>query len=375
MSMDNTVNWAEIRALFPMLQRYTYLNAAESGPLSIPVCEAGKGYYEESLQQADMNWDAWVQRMEAAREAVALYLNADKDEIAFTLSASHGMNLIADMLKGKGSVLTMEEEFPSSTLPWLHRNIPLRFVSAQDMTYPIESIAAEVREDTRIIVSSHVQYKTGFRQDINGLGALCKERDLIFVLNATQSMGVAPIDVKKAHVDFLVFNSLKWVLAGYGIGILYINRKWLARNEAPVAGWLSVTDPFAMNNLAQDLRMDASAWELGCPHVPNIFALGAAMDLLNSIGPERILTRILVLNRHLEQRMEELRVEIISPRRPEHRSGITMIKVKEPQQMVDQLRTRGVVVSRRGEAVRVSVHFFNNEADIDVFASALRELL
>jgi selenocysteine lyase/cysteine desulfurase len=374
------MDWDKIRDLFPATKKFVYLNAAEASPVSILSAREAKTFYDEILTRGDLPWNEWLEKREKIRKKVVELINADKSEIAFTLNTSHGMNLIAGMLKRFGKeVVTMDDEFPSTTLPWLNLGYELRFVKPEDAVYSIDEIEKNITSNTKILVTSHVQYKTGFKQDLVELGKLCKDRGLIFVVNATQSAGAMPIDVRKANIDFLVFSGLKWMMAGYGIGVFYMDKEWFEKVDYPVAGWQSVRDPFLVDNRKLDLRKEASAFELGCPHFSNIFALGGALDLLNEIGKENVERRIYELGDYLVKKLEELDSElsqqIVSPLDRKYRSGITVIGLKNAETIVQELHKKNIVVSARGRGLRVSVHVYNNEEDVDKLMSELGKLV
>jgi selenocysteine lyase/cysteine desulfurase len=374
---EHHADWKKIRALFPAAEEFVYLNAAEGSPISIPAAEEGKRFYDEMVAHGDTVWEEWLKRKEVVREKVARFIGADKEEVAFTLNTSHGMNLTAHILqgKGKGDVLTMEDEFPSTTLPWLNLNYKVRFVKPKSSVYTLPNIEKEIGSGTKILLTSYVQYASGFKQNLENCGKLCKDHGLHFVVNATQAMGAMPVNVKQAGIDFMVFSSLKWPMAGYGIGVLYINQKMLRGIKFPVVGWQSLENPDLMDNKQLDIREEASAIESGCPHFPNIFALGGALDLLNSLGQQPIQKRIYQLNSYLVDKLKDLGIEIVSPLVKKHRSGITVIKVRQAEALVKELWKRKVIVSARGEGIRISLHIYNNQQDILRFIEELRDLL
>lgn len=369
------IDWKKIRDEFPVCKKYIYLNPAGGSPVSKSAAKEGKRFYDEMLEFGDTYWETWLERTENVRRNLADFINADREEIGFTTNTSHGMNLVAQMLKDKGTVLTMRDEFPSSTFPWLNQKTKIKFVEPTKNGYPIESIKKSLTPDIKILVSSYVQYCTGFRQDLEALGKLCKKNNLIFVVNATQALGIFPVDVKKCHIDFLMFTGLKWATAGYGIGGLYVNKKWLSHNNFPFAGWRSVKEPGKMDNLGLDLKNEASVIESGCPHFPNIFALGGALNLFNRIGKENVMNRVLFLNRLLEEKLTELGVEVICQKENKHRSGILIAKIPNPKFIVDELMKKNIIVSARGEGVRISASFFNNEEDVFTTIEELKNIL
>ena len=367
------MDWSQIRALFPAAERYTYLNTAAAPPISLLAAREGKRYYDEMAEHADVAWDRWLSQVEEVREKLAKFLHAEPRSIAFTYSTSHGMNLIAGILQHCGDVLCPADEFPSCTLPWLQQRYRVHFVRSRDCgVIDLEDVQRSITAKTRILVASYVQFATGFRQDLVSMGRLCRERKLIFVVDATQGMGVFPIDVVASNIDFLVFSGYKWAQAGYGVGGLYIAPRFLNTNSLPVAGWWSVRDPEAVINDRLDLKETAAALEVGCPHFAGIFALGGALALFENIGAVQIEQRIHQLTDYLHQRLDKEGLKIASPRIRDQRSGITIIEMRNAPEVVKSLAEKKIIVSARGKGLRVSVHVFNNFDDIDHLVAALR---
>ncbi|MFO7655816.1 MAG: aminotransferase class V-fold PLP-dependent enzyme [Bacteroidales bacterium] len=367
------INWEEIRDLFPVCRKFVYLNAAGGSPVSYPAAAEGKRFYDEMLNEGDTYWDRWLERTEEVRRTVAGCINADPSEIGFTTNTSTAMNYVAHMLHNLGEVLTMEDEFPSTTYPWLNRGKKLHFVKSLNTGYPVNQIRQFINNDIKILLSSHVQYRTGYRQNLENLGELCVSENMVNVVNATQSMGIFNIDVKKHHIDFLVFTGLKWATAGYGIAGIYISSKYLEKTKLPLAGWRSVKEPEQMNNADLVVRKETSAIESGCPHFPNIFALGGALRMFNRIGKQEVENRVLYLNRYLEARLTATGMPVIKPIAEENRSGILIVKTNYAREIVDSLARKNIIISARGEGLRISVNIFNNENDIDRLAEELKE--
>ncbi|MFB3133411.1 MAG: aminotransferase class V-fold PLP-dependent enzyme [Rhodothermales bacterium] len=366
------VDWQAIRALFPAVERYTYLNTASGGVLSAYAADAAKRYYDEAHTQADVLWDEWLDRAEHVRAQTARFLNADPDEIAFLPNSSLGLNLAAHLFDGEGDVLTTEDEFPSGTLPWLQRGHAVRFLPTDDEGgVSTEAIAEAVETQTRRLVTSSVQYQTGFRHDLAALGCLCRARDLTFIVDATQGVGAFPLDVRRQQIDVLVFSGYKWATAGYGIAVLYIRKDLLASRALPMVGWRSARTPYALVNDRLDLAAHTTTLELGHPLFPGIFALGGALRLFEEIGSDQITARVHALTAYLHRRLAEHHLTILSTQDPAHRSGITMLGVEDPQQVVDELKAQNIFVAARGRGIRVSLHFYNNHDDVDCFVNAL----
>src|SRR5712692_7014984 len=371
--MNDSINWDGIRKQFPVTERLAYLNSAAAGPVSRASQEAAAGYYERMMSDGDVHWNRWLADRETIRRKLAAFINAEPEEIAFTTNTSSGMNVIVDALEDRGEVISSELEFPVTTLPWMHRRIPVHLLPAVDGEARIEDIAGAMTDKTGIIALSHVQFSNGFRIDPQEAGEIKGEHAL--VINASQSAGVFEIDVKRMQIDALCATGHKWMLAGYGSGFVYLSRELLDQSLPRSIGWLSVEEPFEMRNDEFRPRHDAAARvELGCPHLAGIFSLGASVDLINEIGIENIQVRALELNHFLTSRLKENGWKILSPLQNESaRSAETLIAVEKPNEVVRHLLRRGVVVTEKPQGVRVATHVFNNEDDIERLVTALIE--
>jgi cysteine desulfurase / selenocysteine lyase len=371
--MNDSINWEEIRKQFPVTERVAYLNSAAAGPVSRAAYEAAAGYYQKMMNDGDVHWNRWLAEREAIRKRIAQFINAEPDEVAFTTNTSSGMNVVVDALEGLGEVISCDLEFPVTTLPWMHRRIPVHLLKSVDGELLIDDVRGAMSDQTGIIALSHVQFSNGFRIAPEELGKI--KGDHALVINASQSAGVFEIDVKRMHIDALCATGHKWMLAGYGSGFVYLSRAVLERSRGHNVGWLSVEDPFAMRNDELRLRHDAAARaELGCPHFAGIFALGASVNLISEIGITSIQVRAHELNRLLTTRLAENGWKIISPLPNESaRSAETLVEVEKPSAVARHLLRRGVIVTEKAQGIRVATHFFNNEDDIERLIIALNE--
>jgi selenocysteine lyase/cysteine desulfurase len=365
------INWEDIRAQFPVTAKVAYLNTAAAGPLAQRTAAAATRYYQQMMNDADEHWDEWLASREAVRRRIAAFINAEPDEIALTTNTSSGMNVIVDALEGRGEVISCELEFPVSTIPWLHRHIPVQLVKAVDREVRIEDLRQAMNDRTGILSLSHVQFSNGFRFDLETLGN--NKGDHALVINASQAAGVFEIDVRRMKIDALSATGHKWLLSGYGSGFVYLSRELQERSRPRAIGWLSVEDPYAMQNNEIHLRPDAAArTELGCPHFAGMFALGASIELLMEIGIKNIQERALTLNRILTDRLTNAGWKVLSPVREEsHRSAQTLVEVENPAEVVSKLAAQGVSVTEKPSGIRVATDFFNNEEDIERLIEAL----
>lgn len=368
------INWDDIRKQFPVFERSVYLNTAAAGPLARSTMEAASKYYQQMTADGDVHWDHWLEQREVVRQKVARFINAEPNEIGLTTNTSSGMNLIVDALEGKGEVISCDLEFPVSTIPWMHRRIPVHRIKSVEGVVFLEDIKHAMSNKTGVLSFSHVQFSNGFRIDLEQLGR--EKGNHAFVVNASQSAGVFEIDVKRMKIDALCATGHKWMLSGYGSGFVYLSSALLEQSRQRTIGWLSVEEPYADRNAEVRLRKDASARaELGCPHFAGIFALGASVDLLSQIGIRNIEQRALSLNRTLTTQLQEAGWKVLSPLNSEsYRSAETLVGADNPAKVVAQLASQGIIVTEKPEGIRVSTDFFNNEEEIDRLLRTIHEI-
>jgi selenocysteine lyase/cysteine desulfurase len=360
--------WDDVRSDFPGLAGKFYLNAAATSLTPRPVREAVTAFHRELEEGGDGNWEAWLERREAVRRRVARLIGAAPEEIAFVPNTSTGINLIADLLEGDGPVLSDELEFPTVTLPWIHRGVLVRFVPAVEGVLRTESFTEGEAPRAATIAVSHVQFSNGCRQDLDAFGRIKGSRRL--VVCGSQSVGAFPVDVRRSRIDALATAGHKWLCAGFGAGFCYIAKDLLEQRPPRAIGWLSAEDPFAFDNRHCRVLPSNARTEVGCPPFGQIFALGAAVEYLSGIGVDTIAERVLALNMYLTSRLGQESLEVLSPG-GEHRSGETLVRLPDPPRVRAFLLERGIHVTQKPEGIRISTHFYNNEADVDACVEAL----
>ena len=356
-------DWNALRAHFPALEDRAYLNTAGGGPMGREATDAVRAYYEEFYREGDTRFSACLEHVEKTRAQLARVLNASPRDLAFLGNASQGLNLVADMLEG--NVVAFADDFPSVTMPWLQRGRSVRFLDSP------EAMDDALTTETDILAVSFVQYKTGHRLDLKRTSELCRSRNIRLVVDATQGFGVFPIDLERTPVDALVFSGYKWANAGYGIAPLYVSRSLLEGHGLPAAGWRSAKEPYDLEATRLDLTTEARGLELGHPPFAGVFALGGALDLIESIGLEAIESRVQDLVDALIRELDARGIAIESPRERDRRSGITMVHVSDPIVSAAALADENILVSARGDSLRVSLHYYNSENDIERFVEAL----
>lgn len=368
------------RSFFPIVDRGIYLDHAATAPLSTRVVEALERYAQEASRQAGFGRAAQEREIGRARERVAALLGASPAEVAFVRNTTQGLGLVAAGLDWQPGdrVVTCDLEYPSNVLPWKNlarRGVEMEILPTDGCRLAPEAVDAALRHPAvRLLALSSVEFASGFRQDLVRLGALCRERGVLFCVDAIQSLGCLPLDVRACGIDFLASGGTKWLLSAAGCGVFYAAGTVRSRLAPWVVGPRSVTDSDDDPRYPLRLREDAQRFEESKPNVPGAYALGAAVNLLLELGVTNVAAHVLALTDRLLAGLDALGARISSPREPEARSGIVSFALGDepPEQTAARLRERSILVSVRRGGVRVSPHFYNTPEEIDALLAALR---
>jgi len=357
------------RREFPVTKNYIYLDHAGVAPLSLRVKSAIERFLAESTEGGAFQYPAWAPRIVETRRACARLINAEPDEIAFVKSTSHGISIVALGLAWKpgDNVIIYEKDFPSNVYPWISlksRGVNVKVIPPRDNRISIKDIERLIDSRTRVLAISSVQFMNGFRLDLKKVGALCKQKDILFCVDAIQSLGLIPMDVREYQIDFLSADAHKWLLGPEGIGIFYCRKELAARINPPLIGWRSVQNEFDFDHQDFLLKNTALRFEEGSMNLLGIFGLGAAIELLLEVGIEKIEERVLALGDVIIKEAEQRGYAVLTPQAREERGGnITITGKFDAAKARDGLLKKGIMVNVRG-GLRISPHFYNTGEEI-----------
>jgi selenocysteine lyase/cysteine desulfurase len=367
------------RAEFPVLERQLYLNHAGVAPTSLRVAAAVREWMEDVVQHGVKHERGWEARAERVRQQAASMVGAEPDEIAFVRNTSHGLGLVAEGLDwrpGDEVAVAAQIEYPSNVYPWLHlkdRGVEVREIATPHGGVTPEAVAAALTPRTRLVAVSSVQYASGYRTDLDAVGAVCERAGVLLCVDGIQSVGCLPVDVKRSRIHFLSADSHKWMLGISGIGFLYVAKGVLPRLRPVLVGWRSTTDAWNFHRSHFELRADARKLEEGSHAYTGIYALGAALELLLEVGPAAIQARVSELLAALDKELRALGCE--TGPAPEHRAGILTFLPRsgEPKALADWLSARDVSLSLRRGRVRLSPHFYTQPEELERLLRLVRE--
>ncbi len=366
-----------IRHRFGIFERLVYINSCSQGALSDSVRRAYADYLGD-WDERGSPWEYWVEQTERARTAFAGLVNAAPDEVAVTTSLSEAVSSIATGLRyaGKRSTLVLSDyEFPTVGQIWhAQESRGARVVHvrpAEDGTIPIEGFERAIDDETLLVSITHVSYRTGTMLDVERITRLAHDRGALVLLDAYQTAGAVPLDVKALDVDLLAAGTLKYLLGSAGLAFLYCRRELVERFWPTATGWFADRDIFEMDHRDYSPATTAARFQSGTPPVPAIYAGVAGIALMQEIGIAETREHVQELNSRLIAGLDELRVKLVTPRRPKRRGALICVASYDAEALVAALRREGIVTSSRDSNLRISAHCYNAEEDVDTLLDAL----
>ena len=330
-----------------------------------------------------MDWDSWMSEIEKCRSAFAGLIGAEPHEVAITTSVSAATAAVAsciDFSARRKKVVASGAEFPTVGHVWrAHERLgaEVDWVSVRDEQMFSADYAEHIDEKTAIVSATHAWYQNGSLQDTQEITRVAHENGALVYVDAYQTAGVVPIDVKKTNIDFLAAGALKYLLGIPGIAFLYV-RQEVAENLHPtVTGWFGRRDPFAFDEKLLDWAPSARRFDTGTPPIINAYVARVGIETIRELGTKAIREWTLQLSGRIVERAREHGLEIHGPEDPQRRTPSTAVRCggRSSHDVETQLKQRGVLASARGPVIRLAPHFYNTLDEIDSAVDTLADIL
>lgn len=364
---------------FPLEPSLCYLNHAAVAPWPTRTAEAVKRFGHENNHWGATHYRDWLKIEKLLREQCRHLLNADcTDDIALVKNTSEGLSMVAYGLPWQAgdNLIISDEEFPSNRIVWESlrtKGVSVREVSLKGSN-PEADIIAAVDQHTRLISLSSVQYASGFRLHLEPIGQFCQRNNILFCVDAIQSLGALPFDVQTVQADFVIADGHKWLLGPEGLALFYSSpqgRAQLALNEY---GWHMVEAAGDYTNRSWAVAQSARRFECGSPNMLAIHALSASMSLLLEFGIDQVHARLEANVRYLiEKLLAHGQLELLSTTQTSRLAGIVTFKhpAIDSERLHQQLMDQHIICAHRGGGIRFSPHFYTPKEVLDRAVQAI----
>ena len=371
---------ADYRRLFQSPPGVVYLDHAATGVLSEPARAAATDFLNgragHVADRLPNNFPADLDRIDRARARAGRLVGAPAERVAIVPNTSYALNIGAQGLDWRPGdrVVVPACEFPSNLLPWQdlgRKGVEVDLVPHRDGAFSVADVAALVRPETRVVAVSAVQFLSGFRADLDALGDLCRQRGVLFVVDAIQAVGALALDVSTFQPDLLAAGGHKWVQSMQGAGFAVVSDRMLDQT-APLRGWLNGPvdwDDFEATGL--DLHPDATRYHVGTMPTATLYALDAALGLILDVGIDTIERAVLGHAAALADGLQRLGYRRMAA---DVASGIVTVEADDPDALHAALMEAGVVVSSRSRRVRFSAHASTPPEAVDAALAAVADV-
>jgi len=353
-----------------------YLNHAAVAPLSFRVRDAVDRYQTRRALKGIEPYPWILRTVQETRERLATLLHARADQVAFTLNTTDGLNIVAQGIEWEPGdhVLLNDLEFPANVYPFVNlrsKGVTVDRIAATDHKITPEQIARQITERTKLVSISHVQFGTGAKADLTAIGKLCRDRDILFVVDAIQSLPYSEIDVERDAIDFLACGGQKWMMSDTGIAFIYASDRALERIHPGYLGWSSIENPFDFTIRPDELRTGAARFENGTLNFAGLTALHASLAFFFECGLKEIERAVLDLANDLIDRLERHGISVITPKHEREHAGIVSFEFPNAEAVFERLHKENIVISLRQGRLRASPHFYNTEEEIKKLIAGL----
>src|SRR5213596_1806992 len=335
---------ARYRSEFPIFRHAVYLNTCSLGALGDRTRRRIAEFFDLWQARGASAWyDVWWAALSELRARYARVVGASPEEIALAPSVSVALSAVAEALDytKRPKVVVTSLDFPTVAYQWLakaRRGIEVVVVESPDgVTVPVDAIARAVDDRTALVATSHVYFTSGAIQDIRAVADLAHARGALCLIDAYQSVGQVPVDVRTAGVDFLTAGGLKWLLGGTGIVFLYVRAELAGRLQPTTAGWFGHRQQFAFDPHALEFHDDARRFELGTPALAAIYAQLGGLEYIEEIGVPAIRQVTAALTEDLIARARAAGFAPKVAAEAAARSAIVMLPMSDPAAAVRHL--------------------------------------
>ena len=360
-----------VRRDFPAVRDGLYLNSAYIAPIPLAVAEAARAFADRKASRP-IPLDEMLKKTDEVRGQFARLVGAEPDEIGFLFATSEGENIVASALdlKAGDNIVVDELHYNTSFVLYRHleetRRIALRIVKHRDGGVSSDDFSPVIDDRTRLVSVAWVSHQNGFRHDMRALADVAHARGALFYTDAVQALGMFPVNVRAAGVDFMTSGTYKWLLGGFGVAPFFVRRELLDRIRVDRLGALHVEKE--LGDHRYEIYRTAKKFEYATLPFAEVYQLGAALAYLERVGVDRIERHTVALAGELRDGLVALGFRLLTP--ADNRSSIVSVHLDRNQARAREvLDKNGVQVSFRekGSQVRVSPALFNTRDEIRRF--------
>ena len=377
------INQSLIEREFPQDEELIYLNHAAVSPWPNRTSEAIRHFADENRFTGAENYKKWSAKEITLREQLRSMINAPSvNDIALLKNTSEALSVVACGIAWKDgdNVVITDEEFPSNRFPWeaqREHGVSLNQVPVQ-LDEPEDALISACDKHTRVMSISSVQYGSGLKLDLDKLGSHCRKNNILFCVDAIQSIGCHQFDVQSMQADFVMADAHKWMLGPEGIALFYCRAEVQDQLKLHQFGWHMVQHAGDYDKKDWQEANNARRFECGSPNMLGTYALSASLSLFEEIGIENIETEIIEKTLHIISQLNDIKgIKLITNQNQDQLAGIVTFNIENADHKVvhAKLMKNRVICAHRFGGIRFSPHFYTPNSKLDRAIKFLTSLI
>jgi len=375
----NTETVEKARSYFSYLKNgIIYFNHASTGPITTKVKERIELFLKERSEEKIDDYYAFKDVADETKEMIGEMMDCSGERIAFLDNTTNGIIWLAQGIDWKPGdrIILNDVEFPANVYPFLQlreKGVEVDFIRSTNGIVTAEEIISAIQPRTKLISISFVQFLSGYRIDLEKIGKVCKEKGIIFSVDAIQGLGAIRLDVEKFNIDFLANGTQKWLLGLQGLAFIYVRKELQDKMKSAPIGWLAVKDAWNLLDFDLTTKETGERFQPGTLNNLGIYAFNSSMKLFNEFGFDEIEKQILSNSKYFIDKLAKIGYDSPLLLLPEKNlSGIVSFKSENAQKIFDILSQKKIVCSLREGYIRFAPHFYNTKQDIDFVVDALK---
>lgn len=362
---------SRIQAEFNLTDKITYLNHAAVAPWPQSTAKAISDFATQNNLYGATYYPKWNEVENNLRANLACLINADSaDDIALVKNTSEALSMVAYGLNWKpgDNIVSSDEEFPSNRIVWqslADKGVELKQVNLENN--PEDMLIAACDANTRMLAISSTQYASGINLDLVKLGMACKERNILFCVDAIQTIGALQFDVQKIQADFVMADGHKWMLAPEGLALFYCHPTIRSKLKLNEYGWHMTKDLYNFNSKDWEIADTGRRFECGSPNMLGIHGFDASIALLLEIGMDNVESLLLENTEYCFSLLNKNKnIEIITPQTQGRYAGIITFRHKKNNndELFEKIWSKDIICAKRGQGIRFSPHFYTRKESI-----------
>jgi selenocysteine lyase/cysteine desulfurase len=369
------------RSYFPYLKnKIIYFNHASTGPITTIVKDRIESFLKERSEDKIDDYYGFKDVADKTKVMIGEMINCNEDRIAFLDNTTNGIIWLAQGIEWKAGdrIILNDVEFPANVYPFLQlkeKGVEIDFIKSTNGIVTAEEIINSIHPRTKLISISFVQFLSGYRIDLEKIGKICKEKGIIFSVDAIQGLGAVRLDVEKFNIDFLASGTQKWLLGLQGLAFIYVRTELQDKMKSAPIGWLAVKDAWNLLDFDLTTKETAERFQPGTLNNLGIYAFNSSMKLFKEFGFDEIEKQVISNSKYFIDELVKIGYNSPVLSLPEkHLSGIVSFRSENAQKIFDILSQKKIVCSLREGYIRFAPHFYNTKQEIDFVVDTLKNI-